>query len=406
MTRDERASLIDGRYELEALISKGGMGNVYRARHRDLGRTFALKLVTERFRDDPAIRQLFVKEAQLASSLTHPNVVSVTDFGIDEDHGLYLVTELLEGETLRERMKRDPVSLRFAFDVIDKVTSAVSYIHGRGVVHCDLKPENIYLAQVIGGGRRSHVVKLLDFGLSWRHEVSADRARGTPPFVAPERYHGAPPSPASDVYALGMILYELVCGQLPFQGPLTEIMRQQATRPVQPPSLIVRHLDACVDQLVKRALAIDPAERHASAEAFQFELRTAMNMLGVRVRDQPLAHAVESSSNLGALMQLLSVMESPVPLAVFETTGRLRLANRTFVEHAHQGDAPVTFGALRLVRAVPELDHDFELAVTTAQPQRRVVEIEGLPVVFALVPLTRASLVEAVHATWYLARLT
>ncbi len=225
--RHKRAGLVDGRYELEAMISKGGMGRVFRARHRDLGRKVALKLVLEGMQDDNELREIFFREARLASSLSHPNIINVTDFGLDDDLGYFLVMDLLEGETLRERMRGNPPKLRFAFDALEQVTGAVRYIHGRDIVHCDLKPENIFLTHIEGEPRRTNVVKLLDFGLSWRRETMPDpKLGGTPPYLAPERLRGHPPSALCDVYSLGMMLYELIAGELPFRARSQQMIDQ------------------------------------------------------------------------------------------------------------------------------------------------------------------------------------
>ena len=129
--RHRRAGLVDGRYELEEMISKGGMGRVFRARHRDLGRKVALKLVLDGFQEDQELRELFFKEARLASSLNHPNIINVTDFGLDDELGYFVAMDLLEGETLRERIRNKRPTLRFGFDVMDQICGALRYIHGR-----------------------------------------------------------------------------------------------------------------------------------------------------------------------------------------------------------------------------------------------------------------------------------
>jgi len=179
--------LVADRYHLLQLLSEGGMGRVFRARHRELGREFALKLVLDGLDRDPDIRDRFFREARLASSLNHRNIISVTDFGLDEQHGYFLVMELLEGETLRQRLDRGRISSRFACDVMDQAAGAVRYMHSRRVVHCDLKPENIFLTR-FEGERRQNVVKLLDFGLSAKRDGSPIKLGGTPPYLAPERF--------------------------------------------------------------------------------------------------------------------------------------------------------------------------------------------------------------------------
>ncbi|MEO6950249.1 MAG: serine/threonine-protein kinase [Polyangia bacterium] len=284
--RMQRTWLVGGRYELQHEISSGGMGRVFSATHRDLGRQFALKLLLEGQRQKPESRERFFVEARLASSLAHPNIVSVTDYGIDDEHGCYLVMELLEGSTVGERLESGGLAPRLAFDIVDQLTGAVRFMHARGILHGDIKPANVFLAKQEGEPRRKNVVKLLDFGLSFK-ESSAPEAKlgGTPPYLAPERLRGAPQSPACDVYSLGILLYEMLTGRLPYRGTLTEVITHSLGGPMPPaPSKLVPGLDASIDALVMRAIDREPARRHPTTEAFHFEVRTVMSMAGLKVR--------------------------------------------------------------------------------------------------------------------------
>jgi serine/threonine-protein kinase len=230
--------VVDGRYELLTLLSEGGMGRVFKVRHRQLDRLFALKLVHQSVMEADGAGERFLREARLASSLNHHNIVAVTDFGHDPAHGYFLVMELLEGETLRALMDRQLLGYRVACDIVDQLAGVVRYIHTRGVLHLDLKPDNVFLARIEGEPRRRHFVKLIDFGLSWHKDAAAEtRICGTPPYLAPERYRGDPPSVVCDVYSLGMMFYELVVGHCPFAGDPLEMMRQQLDGlPIRPPS--------------------------------------------------------------------------------------------------------------------------------------------------------------------------
>ncbi len=285
-----RLWLVGGRYELNQQLSAGGMGRVYHATHRDLGRPFALKLMLEGRRARQESRERFFVEARLASSLCHPNIVSVTDFGLDEQHGCYIVMELLEGDTVRGRLSEAVFGSRLAFDVVDQLTGAVRYMHARGIVHGDIKPENVFLSRVEGEPRRKNVVKLLDFGLSFRSGGAPEqKLGGTPPYLAPERLQGAPPSPSCDVYSLGALLYEMLTGKPIYTGTVAQVMERSIVGPMpKPPSQLSSHpIDDRMDALVLRAIDRDPARRHPTAEAFHFELRTIMNMNGLRVRKHP-----------------------------------------------------------------------------------------------------------------------
>jgi serine/threonine protein kinase len=403
--RHRRAGLVDGRYELEEMISKGGMGRVFRARHRDLGRKVALKLVLDGFQDDYELREIFFKEARLASSLNHPNIINVTDFGLDDDLGYFVVMDLLEGDTLRERMRQKRPTVRFAFDVLDQTSGAVRYIHGRDIVHCDLKPENIFLSRLESEPRRTNIVKLLDFGLSWRRETMPDpKLGGTPPYLAPERLRGQPPSGICDVYSLGMILYELIAGELPYQGSVAQMIDKQLNGPLpDPPSRRAQEpIDERVDQLVMRALSRNPSHRHPSTEAFQFELRAVMGMMGMKVRRHTTI--VESTPTLEAELTLQSVIDSPVPLAVFDVEGNAKLANRAFVEALEGIDVPVAnFNELAITRRHPDLQTIFQRAVEGKGPQSAVVlagpEGGEHSRILWVCPLQRDGVVAGVHMT-------
>jgi eukaryotic-like serine/threonine-protein kinase len=300
-----RTWLVGGRYELYDEVSAGGMGRVYRAVHRDLGRTFALKLLLEGQREREDSRERFFVEARLASALCHPNIVSVTDYGLDEQHGCFLVMEMLEGDTMRARVRAGQLLPRLAFDVIDQLTGAVRYMHARGIVHADIKPENVFLARQEGEPRRRNVVKLIDFGLSFRSGSGLDdKLGGTPPYIAPERLRGAPPSPSCDVYSLGALLYELLTQRTLYSGTLAQMLERSLSGPMPPPpSHHNAAIDGRVDALVMRAVDRDPARRHASAEAFHFELRTVMSMSGLKVRKAPRREAASAGPDARAAIE-------------------------------------------------------------------------------------------------------
>jgi serine/threonine protein kinase len=370
------------------------MGHVYRARHRELDRTFAIKVVQDGLRQDPHLRELFFKEARLCSSLSHPNIISVTDFGFDEKVGYFLVMELLEGETVRERMQRGAIAPRIAYDLLDQVAGAVRYAHGRGIIHCDLKPENVFLTQV-EGDRRRNLVKLLDFGLSFRQDHTEFAHGGTPPYVAPERYNREPPSPQTDVYALGMLLYELLAGGLPYKGGLIEMMQQQVDGPEPPPpSHFTPDLDPRADELVVRAIARDLTVRHQTAEAFHFELRTLMNMQGIRLRPQ-------SASGTGLPTGLV---QSPIPFAIFEPTGALRFANQSFLKTcAGSSRAPVqSFTELAVCKLGADIAGALARVIKKERAVYRKLRPQGADApesILVLAPELRAGRVVGVHAT-------
>jgi serine/threonine-protein kinase len=390
--------VVDGRYELLSLLSEGGMGRVFKARHRRLDREFALKLVHHSVMEVDGAGERFLREARLASSLNHQNVVAVTDFGHDPTLGYFLVMELLEGETLRDLLAEKQVGYRVACDIVDQLAGVVRHIHARGILHCDLKPDNIFLVHAEGEPRRRHHIKLIDFGLSWRKDQLAEsEICGTPPYLAPERLTGQPPSPRCDVYALGMIMYELVAGRTPFSGDPMEIMRQQLEgRPIPPPSGLDERVGAPATSLILRALELDPGMRHASVEAFHYELRAMMEMTGLRVRSPSQRRVVQRSEGdaLGTLM------DSPVAMALVEVSGAMRFVNRAFVSAAGgSAESPVQ-SILDLPGIVGEAqltDAMWICAETRKPTSRRITSFGEGRWVMLIAPVMRGNEVDALH---------
>jgi len=276
---------IGGRYALDGRLGEGGMGQVYKARHLQLGKAFALKIISPAFALDSAARARFNEEAKLASEISHPNIVSVVDFGEDAQFGAYMVMELVEGEPLFNEGAA-PMSVKRAIDVLGQIADALDHIHRRGIVHGDVKADNIMLtgendSSAHGGARRRRVARLLDFGLARRPGgEDEDEVSGSPHYLAPERAAGGPPSVAADVYALGVLGYLMLTGSLPFDGNVVEILMAHINQPPQPPSARRgEDIDEALEALVLRAMAKDPAHRHGSAAAFRYELNTVMDML-------------------------------------------------------------------------------------------------------------------------------
>src|SRR5262245_44271712 len=218
---------VGGRYALDGRLGEGGMGHVFRARHIQLGKAFALKMISPAFATDNAARVRFNQEAKLASEISHPNIVSVVDFGEDDQFGAYMVMELVEGEPLVAPGTL-PMSVKRAIDVLGQVADALDHIHKRGIIHGDVKADNIMLTAEqagAGGSRRRRIVRLLDFGLARRPEHAEEEGvSGSPHYLAPERAAGGPASVSSDVYALGVLGYLLLTGTLPFEGTVVEVL--------------------------------------------------------------------------------------------------------------------------------------------------------------------------------------
>jgi eukaryotic-like serine/threonine-protein kinase len=285
-------SIVAGRYQLEGPLGEGSMGNVHRARHLELGKRFALKVISPAFADDQETRAMFNREAKLASEIAHPNIVSVVDFGEDPQLGAFMVMELVEGDLLLQPGLL-PLSFARACDVLGQVADALEHVHRAGIVHGDVKAENIVLAEEqTVTARRRRIARLLDFGLARRvNELTeGEQLSGSPHYVAPERVLGGPPSIAADVYALGVLGFLVLTGSLPFDGGVLEVLTMHVESTAPP--LAERRgqaVDEALEQLIARAMAKDPVARHASVAAFRYELNTVMDMLAFRRKSRPIA---------------------------------------------------------------------------------------------------------------------
>jgi tRNA A-37 threonylcarbamoyl transferase component Bud32 len=369
--------VVAGRYRVEGLLGRGGMGRVLRVRHQVLGKAFALKLIRTPIATDPRMRELFYREARLASACAHDHICSIVDFGEDPRFGLFMVMELLDGQTLHARLRTGGrVAPKVACDVLWQVADAVRAIHARAIVHGDIKSENIFPH----GGAGPRRDKLLDFGLSRPDRGSAGGVDGTPEYLAPERVRGEPATVASDVYALGIVAYELLTGELPFTGPVEEVFRHQLDTPVPRPSARVPEpLDDRADALVARATAKDPRERHRDVAGFLYELRTLMHMLGIDTRTRRAADAehgrdrrdLDARGKAGAEVFALA----PMPMASVDVAGKVRVANRAFLDLLGvAGDAAgVELRDSGLVEVYPTLLDDLAAARAGRGPIKRVI---------------------------------
>jgi serine/threonine protein kinase len=324
---------VGGRYALDGRLGEGGMGQVYRARHLQLGKAFALKIIAPAFASDDVARARFNQEAKLASEISHPNIVSVVDFGEDPQYGAYMVMELVEGKPLLSPGTL-PMSIKRAIDLLAQVADALDHIHKRGIIHGDVKADNIMLVAEAAGARRRHVARLLDFGLARRPESGehGDEAlvSGSPHYLAPERATGGPPGVSSDVYALGVLGYLLLTGTLPFDGSVVEILTAHIHKAVEPISQRRgEKLDEALEALMMRALAKDPARRHASAGAFRYELNTVMDMLDMG-RRRTRGTGISSSDGAREGSFEIAFERSRLPQALLSAEGAIVYANRAF----------------------------------------------------------------------------
>ncbi len=264
------------KYELCALVGKGGMARIYRARHVRTEKELAVKVLHGKLAEDRRMLRRFQDEALLAGCLSHPNIVTIVDHGKTGDGIHYLVMEFLLGRPLGQVVAQQaPIPFVRARRIMHQLLAALDESHRAGVVHGDVKSDNVMIGE-------ADAVKLLDFGLARSVGSSARRTGGgicgTPEYVAPEVLRGEPPGIPADLYGAGVVLYELLTGLLPFGGDSAlEVMDRQLNGAVVPPSLRCpeRRIPAQLDALVVRTLAKDPDARPASAE----ELRVALDRL-------------------------------------------------------------------------------------------------------------------------------
>ena len=272
-----------------SLLGAGGMGEVYRARDSKLNREIALKVLPEQVAADPERLARFTREAQTLAALNHPNIAHI--YGLEESADVRaLVMELVEGEDLAHRMRRGPIPVGEALVIGRQIAAALEAAHGRGIIHRDLKPANVMLGP---GG----VVKVLDFGLARRIEgPDAATAQtqeamtqpgvllGTPAYMAPEALVGKPADARGDIWALGVILYEMATGALPFTGPTPVEFASAILK--ETPAPLPQHLPFSLQTIVQRCLTKEPEQRYRGAG----EVRAALDAAASGSLDGPQPH--------------------------------------------------------------------------------------------------------------------
>jgi eukaryotic-like serine/threonine-protein kinase len=277
------AGTIAGRYAIDGLIGSGGMGEVYRARDTVLGRSVALKVLRGRFAADPQFVERFRTEATNAAGLSHPGIVQVYDFGRDGELA-YMALELVSGTTLRDLLsEKKRLEPHAAAEIAAEVCSALDHARRAGIVHRDIKPENVLIT---GDGR----VKVADFGLSRAladaRATNAGTVLGTAAYLAPEQINGRPSDHRADIYALGLVLFEMITGRVPFSGDSpAAVAYRRLGQDVPAPSTVNPNIPPALDQIVARATAREPANRYPTPAA----MGAALRALGARAPAEPAA---------------------------------------------------------------------------------------------------------------------
>jgi serine/threonine-protein kinase len=277
----ERGSSL-GPYQIQFRLGGGGMGEVWRALDTRSGREVAIKVISEQAGYDPDLRSRFLSEAKASSALHHPNILAVHEVG-ESPAGPYIVMEYVDGGTVRSLLNDGRLALAQAVDIAMQAADGVASAHGAGIVHRDLKPENLMITS-------AGVVKILDFGLarSLRPEDAADGGRtaagmivGTAAYVSPEQLRGEKATERSDVFALGVVLFEMATGENPFQRNNPIEMFSAILRDEPPPiAERVRDVPEELSRTVNRALAKKPEDRHPTAKELAADLRSVHAVTG------------------------------------------------------------------------------------------------------------------------------
>lgn len=304
--------ILDQRYELEELIGGGGMADVYKARDCLLNRPVAVKILHEEFKQDKEFVDKFQREAQAAARLSHPNIVNIYDVGVaDGDH--YIVMEYVPGRTLKDRIRQEGhLSVSESLRVAREIAEALAHAHANNLVHCDIKPHNILM---MADGH----AKVADFGIAIARAVTestmtySGNVIGSVHYFSPEQAKGTMITPKSDVYSLGVVLYEMLTGKLPFTGdnPVSIAVKHLQEEPVP-----VRQIDPAippvVEAIVSKAMSKDPAMRPTSAELVQ-DISQAERMLMAGSQSMPQMAPMAQDPDATQVLPRVQPTQQPIP---------------------------------------------------------------------------------------------
>jgi serine/threonine-protein kinase len=317
----DRQKVLVGRYELHDLLGTGGMADVHVGRDRVLGRTIAVKTLLHQFAADPSFIARFRREAQSAAALNHPQIVGVYDTGSD-DGTHFIVMEYIEGKTLRDVIKEEgPLLPERAAEIAADVCSALAYAHQHGIVHRDVKPANIMLT-------KNGSVKVTDFGIA--RAMTGDTVTqtaavlGTAQYFSPEQAQAAPVDPRSDIYSLGVVLYEMLTRQVPFSGasPVAIAYKHVREDPI-PPSRLNPDVPPALESIVMKALAKNPDNRYQSAQEMRADLQRAIQ--GKPVEATPVLYApIDQTGYVPTASQDTVILSRPPVVVPPETRERRR----------------------------------------------------------------------------------
>ena len=282
-----------GKYEISRLLGKGGMGEVYEAYDTDKGRSVALKILAEQYADDEKFRTRFLRESRAAAILQEPHVIPIHDWG-EIDHTLYIDMRLVQGRTLHDMLKARALEPQRATDIIKQIAAALDAAHAQGLIHRDVKPQNIIVTP-------DDFAYLVDFGIAEArgetHLTMAGYHVGSWDYMAPERFRDQATTPAVDIYSLACVLYEALTGRKPFPGPSEQVIASHLSSPPPRPSAVNARVPAALDDVIARGMAKHPDDRYGSAGALG---RAAKRALSAETSGPPAAKTVLAPQNVAA----------------------------------------------------------------------------------------------------------
>jgi serine/threonine-protein kinase len=290
MTDPRIGTTVAGRYLIESVLGEGGMATVYKARHKLVDRPCAIKIMNPALARDRVVRERFRREAKAAQKLAHPNIIEIFDHGDTEDGTSFLVMELLRGESLADALANHiKLPLSRALPICIQIARALARAHDFEVVHRDLKPENIFISIAPDG---SELVKLLDFGIARSmHDTrltGVGEVFGTPQYMAPERITSIDAGPPADLYALGIILFEMLTGQLPFDAPdIPSFFVKHLKEPPPKIRTLAPQVPPAVETLIDRLLKKDPKQRPVDAHSVYADLIAICQQQGIPIPPEP-----------------------------------------------------------------------------------------------------------------------
>jgi len=313
----QEGELLNNRYQLLERLGYGGMADVFRARDVMLDRYVAIKVLRKDYTENEGFQERFRHEARAAANLSHPNIVTVHDFGL-ADGQLYIVMEYVPGTDLKTLIrKRGRFTVDEAIPLVVQASAGIGYAHRAGLVHCDVKPQNM----LVTPDKR---LKVTDFGIARalatiRPDEHSDVVWGSPQYFSPEQAAGEPPSPASDVYSLGVVLYEMLSGTLPFTGSTAEeLARLHIEAEPIPIREYVPDIPSALEEIVMKVLAKEPSARYRTAD----QLGRVLLRFGTQ-RDEPIPESLTLTPEVSTTYRQPEPPPDPIPSPISNTTRTL-----------------------------------------------------------------------------------